>query len=131
MPITEAATSMSRIAIQLRPVALRTRFLASRPSTHSRPRHSRYFSAGVSMAQPPIDSWPALTEPDEELLVTQGARLASQSMKNCAASVATARYRPRMRRLGRPKITPNAIEHRPPPSSDSSSGMPSMRTCRL
>ena len=131
MPITAAATSMSRIAIHSRPTALRTRFLAPSPSTHRMPRHSRYFSIGVSICQPAIDSGPALTEPDEELFVTQAARLVSQSMKNCAASVATARYRPRMRRLGRPNTTPTTIAIRPPPISDTSSGMPSKRTCRL
>src|SRR5260221_3477846 len=67
---------------------------------------------GVSIFQPMMDSGPALTEPEEELFVTQAARLASQSTKNWAASVATARYRPRMRRLGRPKITPKTMASR-------------------
>ncbi|MNT61991.1 hypothetical protein D3C72_1996740 [compost metagenome] len=91
MPITLAATSISRMAIHSRPTALRTRFLASRPSTHRMARQNRYFCTGVSMAMPNTESLPALTEPEEELLVTQAARLVSQSTKNCAASVATAR----------------------------------------
>ena len=41
MPITAAATSMSRIAIHSRPTAPRTRFLASRPNTTTSVRHSR------------------------------------------------------------------------------------------
>ena len=86
---------------------------------------------GVSMAQPRMASGLALTEPDEELFVTQAARVASQSTKNWAASVATARYRPRMRRLGRPNTTPNAMATTPPPRSATSKGMPSMRACRL
>ena len=63
--------------------------------------------------------------------MTHAARLVSQSMKNCAASVATARYNPRMRRLGRPNTMPNTMAMSPPPSSASSSGMPSKRACRL
>ena len=131
MPITDAATSMSRIAIHSRPMALRTRFLAARPIRHRMARHSRYFSIGVSICHPRIDSGPALTEPDDESLVTHLARLVSQSMKNCAASVATARYRPRMRKDGRPNTMPNTIATSPPPSSETKSDMPSKRTCRL
>ena len=56
MPITAAATSMSRMAIHSRPMALRTRFLAARAIRHRMARHSRYFSIGVSICQPAIDS---------------------------------------------------------------------------
>ena len=52
-------------------------------------------------------------------------------MKNCAASVATARYRPLMRRLGMPNSMPTSVAHTPPSSSDTISGMPSMRTWKL
>ncbi len=52
MPITLAATSMSRMAIHSRPIAPRTRFLASRPNTTTKLRHSRYFCAGVSKLKP-------------------------------------------------------------------------------
>ena len=55
----------------------------------------------------------------------------AQSMKNCAASVATARYRPLMRSDGMPKSTPTAVAQTPPSSSDTTSGMPSMRTWKL
>ena len=40
MPMTAAATSMSRIAIHSRPMALRTRFLASSAITTRMHRHS-------------------------------------------------------------------------------------------
>ena len=72
-----------------------------------------------------------LTEPDEELLVNHWMRRKAQSVKNCAASVATARYSPLMRRLGMPNSTPITVAHRPPSSSDAISGMPSMRTWKL
>ncbi len=91
MPITAAATSMSRMAIHSRPTAPRTRFLASSANTATNPRHSRYFCTGVSMPKPRICRWPTLTEPDDESLVTHFTRLVNQSVKNCAASVATAR----------------------------------------
>ena len=86
---------------------------------------------GVSICQLRMARGLALTEPDEELFVTHAARVASQSTKNWAASVATARYRPRMRRLGRPKNTPKIIAISPPPIRATSKGMPSMRACRL
>jgi hypothetical protein len=41
MPITAAATSMSRIAIHSRPIAERTRFLASNASTATSDRQKR------------------------------------------------------------------------------------------
>ena len=72
-----------------------------------------------------------LTDPDEELSVNQGTRRNAQSMKNCAASVATARYRPLMRSDGTPKSTPTTVAHSPPSSSAGTSGMPSMRTMKL
>ena len=40
---------------------------------------------------PNADRLATLTEPELELLVKQGMRRNAQSMKNCAASVATAR----------------------------------------
>ena len=46
------------------------------------------------------------TEPDGESLVNHLMRRNIQSLKNCAASVATARYRPLTRRLGRPNKIP-------------------------
>ena len=127
MPITLAATSISRMAIHSRPTELRTRFLAPSASTHKMARHSKYFSMGVSICQPRISSALALTEPEEELFVTQAARVVIQSIKNWAASVATARYRPRMRKLGRPNTTPTTMAHRPPPIRAMSRGMFSNR----
>jgi len=58
-----------------------------------------------------------LTEPDDESLVNHLMRRNAQSMKNCAASVATARYRPLMRRLGMPNSTPTAVAIRPESTS--------------
>ncbi len=54
-----------------------------------------------------------------------------QSTKNCAASVATARYKPLMRNDGMPNTTPIAVAHRPPSSSETISGMPSTRIWKL
>ena len=52
MPITAAATSMSRMAIHSRPMWLRTRFLASSANTTRKARQNRYFSTGVSIGMP-------------------------------------------------------------------------------
>ena len=71
------------------------------------------------------------TEPDGLLLVNQPMRRKAQSQKNCAASVATARYSPLTRRLGMPKNMPTTVAHRPPMSSAAMSGMPSKRTKAL
>ena len=71
------------------------------------------------------------TEPEVLLLVNQEMRRKVQSTKNCAASVATARYRPLIRSEGMPKSTPTSVAHAPPSSSANSSGMPSMRTMKL
>ena len=71
------------------------------------------------------------TEPDDESLVNHLMRRKAQSTKNCAASVATARYRPLMRSDGMPKSTPTTVAQTPPSSSAASSGMPSMRTMKL
>ena len=48
MPITGAATSMSRTAIHARPVALLTRFFAASASTVTIVSVNRYFDAGLS-----------------------------------------------------------------------------------
>src|SRR5678816_4160055 len=50
MPITLAATSMSRTAMKARPVSLRIRFLASSAITTTTPRVRRYFACGVAGA---------------------------------------------------------------------------------
>ena len=129
--MTAAATSMSRMAIHSRPMWLRTRFLASTAKTMSSAKHSRYFSIGVSMGMPSTLRPDTDTEPDAELLVNHLTRKKAQSTKNCAASVATARYRPLMRSEGMPKSTPTTVVQAPPSSSAASSGMPSMRTRKL
>ena len=127
MPITAAATSMSRIAIHSRPIAPRTRFLASSAITHSSTRHSQYLDSALSIGRPNTCKPLTETEPDEESSVNQRMRKNIQSLKNCAASVATARYRPLTRRLGRPNRMPNTVAHRPPSNSAGISGMPGMR----
>ena len=128
MPITAAATSMSRMAIHSRPMALRTRFLPSSANTHRNARQNRYFCTGDSMGMPKTSSEPMPTEPDAESWVNHLMRRNAQSVKNCAASVATARYRPLMRSDGMPNSTPTPVAHTPPKSSETSSGMPSMRS---
>ncbi len=72
-----------------------------------------------------------LTEPDAESLVNHLMRRKAQSTKNCAASVATARYRPLMRSDGMPNTTPTSVAQAPPSSIEISNGMPSMRTWKL
>ena len=46
MPMTEAATSMSRTAMNARPVSLRIRFFAASAMNATMPSVSRYFCAG-------------------------------------------------------------------------------------
>jgi len=50
---------------------------------------------------------------------------------DCAAKVATARYKPLMRSDGRPNSTPTVVEQAPPNSSAAISGMPGTRTKKL
>ena len=50
MPITSAATSMSRTAIHERPVLLRAMFLAASAITATIASTSRYFDCGVVKA---------------------------------------------------------------------------------
>ena len=82
---------MSRIAIHSRPMWPRTRFFASSAKTITKARQKRYFCTGVSIGQPNTCSPPTLTEPDDESFVNHLMRRNAQSVKNCAASVATAR----------------------------------------
>ena len=131
MPMTAAATSMSRIAIQLRPMCPRTRFFAIKPNTSTKPRQNRYFCTGVSTGSPSTDSPDTPTEPEGESLVSHLMRRKAQSQKNCAASVATARYRPRMRSDGMPKSTPTTVAHNPPSRMAATTGMPSTRARKL
>jgi hypothetical protein len=63
MPITAAATSMSRMAIHSRPMAPRTRFLASRAST-SIARQNRYLLVALSMGMPSTCRLLTDTEPE-------------------------------------------------------------------
>src|SRR3569832_349742 len=92
MPITAAATSMSRIAIHSRPIALRTRFFARSPSTASIDRHSMYLENELSIGiTSRIARFDTDTEPEGESLVNHFTRRNIQSEKNSAASVATAR----------------------------------------
>src|SRR5258706_13352699 len=48
MPMISAATSISRVAIQVRPMRPRTRFFATTANSTRIPRHSRYFSSAES-----------------------------------------------------------------------------------
>ena len=84
-----------------------------------------------STSMPANDRLATLTEPEAESLVNHLMRRKAQSQKNCAASVATARYRPLMRSDGMPNSTPTTVAQTPPISSEPISGMPSMRTAKL
>ncbi|MNT70875.1 hypothetical protein D3C72_2093100 [compost metagenome] len=66
MPMTEAATSMSRIAIHWRPMAPRTRFLASRLKITTRTSTNRYFSMALCTGRPKAVSGGTDTLPDDE-----------------------------------------------------------------
>ena len=80
MPITAAATTMSRMAIHSRPMWLRTRFLAIHANSTRMARHSRYFASGVLMGRPKTLKPDTETEPDDELLVNQDTRRNVQSL---------------------------------------------------
>ena len=83
------------------------------------------------MPQPSIFMSATETEPEVELLVNHLIRKKAQSQTNWAAKVATAKYKPRTRRLGMPNTTPTAAAQTPPSSIAASKGMPSMRTKKL
>ena len=91
MPITSAATSISRIAIHCRPMAQRVMFFASSAKTVRKTRQNRYLLTGLLICQPITCKLETETEPEDELSVNQGMRRNTQSVKNCAARVATAR----------------------------------------
>jgi hypothetical protein len=59
-----AAMSMSRVAIQIRPMRPRTRFFATSAVMVSSPRHSRYRPAGLSKESPKMRSGGDETEPE-------------------------------------------------------------------
>ena len=61
----------------------------------------------MSICQPRISRTLALTEPEEELFVTQAARVVIQSIKTGPPAWPMARYRPRMRRTGQAKHHPD------------------------
>ena len=127
MPITAAATSMSRMAIHSRPMALRTRFLAASATSASSVRQNRYLATSPSSDRPKKLRSGTATEPEALSSVNHLMRRNIQSAKNCAASVATARYRPLTRKLGRPNKMPNSMAHTPPSTSATISGTPGRR----
>ena len=122
---------MSRMAIHSRPTAPRTRFLARSAITANITRQNQYLATGLSSESPNPCRLLTDTEPDDELLVNHCTRKKSQSAKNCAASVATARYKPLTRKLGRPKSMPNNMAQTPPKTNATIKGMPSIRTKKL
>ncbi|MOA25715.1 hypothetical protein D3C78_1464580 [compost metagenome] len=75
--------------------------------------------------------WDTATEPEALSSVNHLMRRNIQSLKNCAAKVATARYRPLTRRLGRPNRMPNSVAHSPPRIRVTISGMPGTRAKKL
>ncbi len=128
MPITAAATSMSRMAIHSRPMWERTKFLANSAKTVNMPKQNKYLSTGESMVQLKIWRLETATEPLGVLLVNQPILRNAQSQKNCAASVATAKYKPFTRRLGMPNTMPTNVAKKPPDSMATIRGIPSIRT---
>src|SRR5215217_5350471 len=87
MPITAAATSMSRIAIHSRPIALRTRFFASTAITTRIARQNQYLLVALSIGRPSTCRLLTDTDPDGESFTSHFTRRNIQSEKNCAASV--------------------------------------------
>ena len=118
---------MSRMAIHPRPMAERTKFLASKPKTTRNDKQNKYFSTGVPTGKPITLKVDTETEPEALLLVNQPMRRNAQSQKNCAAKVATAKYKPFTRKLGIPKKIPTNVAKKPPDSKAKMSGTPSMR----
>ena len=66
MPITSAATSMSRTAIHERPVRVRERFFATSASSSTMASTRRYRRAGVSIGTPAITIRCAVMTPELE-----------------------------------------------------------------
>src|SRR5258708_26924249 len=90
MPMISAATSISRVAIQVRPMRPRTRFFAATANSTRMPRHSRYFFTAESKVKAKNVIGGAEMEPEGGVLVNQATRLKTQSKKNCAAGGGTA-----------------------------------------
>ena len=82
MPMTAAATSMSRIAIHSRPIAPRTRFLASYATTHNSVRQNRDLLTSLSIGKPNTCKLDTDTEPDGVSKVNHLMRKNIQSAKN-------------------------------------------------
>ena len=114
MPITAAATSMSRIAIHSRPIAPRTRFLASRPPPPEMARQNRYLLAHFQSGMPSTRRLVTDTEPESELLVNHLMRRNIQSLKNCAGQRGHRQVQALTRRLGSPNRMPKNVAHSPP-----------------
>ena len=79
--MTSAATSMSRIAIQLRPMWPRTRFFANSAISTTISRQNTYFDCGDSTAMPNTRSAGTDTLPEGESFVNQPMRANAQSEK--------------------------------------------------
>ena len=71
------------------------------------------------------------TDPEGVSRVNHLMRRNIQSLKNWAASVATAKYKPLTRKLGKPNKMPNAVAHKPPKIKAGISGIPGRRTKML
>ena len=64
MPMISAAMSMSRVAIHMRPIRLRTRFFATIAKITTSVSTNKYFCIGVSIGNPNSSILPTATEPD-------------------------------------------------------------------
>src|SRR5260370_18158811 len=91
MPMISGGTSIARVAIHTRPMRPRTIFFAITANNTRIARHSRYFLTGLSKVRLNSVIGGAVMEPDGALLANHATRLNTQSRKNCAARVATAR----------------------------------------
>ena len=88
-------------------------------------------ASGVVMAKPSTCKSETEAVPEAESLVNHVIRKNAQSQKNCAAKVATAKYKPLTRKLGTPKNIPTKVENTPPKRIASTTGMPSTRIKKL
>ena len=91
MPMTAAATSMSRMAIHSRPMAPRTRFLANNAMTTKTPRQNQYLLKALSMGMPRTCNPLTETDPESESLSNHLIRKNIQSLKAELAKVRTGR----------------------------------------
>ena len=112
-------------------MAPRTKFLANTPKTTKMLKQKMYFCKGVTTSKPKAVRLDTEAVPEAESLVNHLMRKKAQSQKNCAANVATDKYKPFTRKLGIPKKMPTNVAKKPPTNNAATKGMPSKRTQQL